>query len=106
MPKGTSRRGRSVMVRSAEFIGWALGGLDREIAETRERLANLTAEAARLRAKIGRTGRASVAAEVGGAPAPKRRRRRGRMSAEARKRLSEATRRRWAERKKKGLNKL
>lgn len=106
MPKGTSRRGRGVMVSSAELIGWALGGLEKEIAETRARLADLTAQAARLRARAGRRGAGSgVEPEVDGAAAP-RRRRRVKMSAEARKRLSEATKRRWAERKKKGLNKL
>ena len=108
MAKRASRRKRSrggVMVRSAEFIGWALGGLEREIAETRERLAALTAQAARLRARVRSTQRGPAAAPSFDEPAVRGRRRR-RMSAQARKRLSEATRKRWAERKKKGLNKL
>jgi hypothetical protein len=95
-----------VVIRSAEFIGWALGGLEKEIAETRARLAELTAEAARLRTRVGGRGAdAAVTAEADGTGKP-RRRRRLRMSAEARKRLSDATKRRWAERKKKGMNKL
>jgi hypothetical protein len=93
------------MVRSAEFMGWALGGLEREIAETRERLSALVAEAGRLRAKVGRAPRGAAASSAEPSP-PRRRRRRGRMSAEARKRLSESTKKRWAERKKKGMNKL
>jgi hypothetical protein len=94
------------MVSSAEFIGWALGGLEKEIAETRARLSALTAQAARLRARVGARGAGpAVEAETDGAASP-RKRRRLKMSAEARKRLSEATKRRWAERKKKGLNKL
>lgn len=107
MAKRTSRRKRGVMVRSAEFIGWALGGLEREIAETRERLAALTAQAAKLRARVGSAQRGPAAAASFDEPAVagRRRRRRG-MSAAARKRLSESTRKRWAERKKKGLNRL
>ena len=44
MARGRPRRtSRDVLLKSAEFIGWALGGLEREIAQTRERLAALTA---------------------------------------------------------------
>jgi hypothetical protein len=89
-------------MKSAEFIGWALGGLEREIAQTRERLSSLTAQAARLRERIGpavlKPAKAS-AADEGGAPAVRKRRRR--MSAEARKRMSEMMKKKWAERRKK-----
>jgi hypothetical protein len=95
---------RDVLLRSADFIGWALGGLEREIAQTRERLAALTAQAAKLRARSGAApGRASAAAD---ASAPARRRRRGRMTAEGRKRISEMMKRRWSEAKKKNKNHL
>jgi hypothetical protein len=93
-----------MVVKSAEFIGWALGGLEREIAQTRERLAALNAEAARLRARI-RTGRSSgpVAAATFDEPRAGRKRTRN-ISAEGRRRISEAMKKRWAEyrRKKKG----
>lgn len=99
MPRGRPRKNQNVLFRSAELIGWALGGLEREIAQTRERLANLTAQAARLRKRAGikgagRTG-AGVVADAG---APQRRRRT--MSPEARKRISEMMKKRWAERRK------
>jgi hypothetical protein len=89
-------------MKSAEFIGWALGGLEREIALTRERLSALTAQAARLRERIGPAVLRSpntTANARDGASAVRRRRRR--MSAEARKRMSEMMKKRWAERRKK-----
>jgi hypothetical protein len=89
-------------MKSAEFIGWALGGLEREIVETKNRLAALTAQAAKLRTKVG--SRSAAAAAPAGPAAPAeggRKRRRRRMSPEARKRISEMMKKRWAERKKK-----
>jgi hypothetical protein len=92
MARGRPRKtGRDVLVRSAEFIGWALGGLEREIAQTRERLAALNAQAVKLRARVGKSAPAE-------GPVSRRQRRR-QLSAEARKRISEGMRRRWAERK-------
>jgi hypothetical protein len=89
-------------MRSAEFLGWALGGLEREIANTRERLATLTAQAARLRRKAGTRMSAARAAASAETPAPKSvRKTRGRMSAAARKRMSERMTKRWAEWRKK-----
>jgi hypothetical protein len=90
-----------VLLRSAELIGWALGGLEREIVETRKRLTVLTDQAARLRSRLGRKGTTGpiVAPNVAGGESPRRRRRR-RMSPEARKRISEMMKKRWAERKK------
>lgn len=117
MPRGRPRKNQDdVLFRSAELVGWALGGLEREILQTRERLASLTAQAAKLRTRLGRPaasgagaapGRTSAAADSGApasaaaAPAARGGRRRRRMSAEARKRISEQMKKRWAERRKK-----
>ena len=108
MPRGRPRKNPTdVLIKSAEFIGWALGGIEREILETRHRLSALTAQANQLRARIGAKGtRAAAPAPAlsgipvvdAAAPAPKRRRRK--MSPEARKRMSEMMKKRWAERKK------
>jgi hypothetical protein len=90
-----------VLLKSAELIGWALGGLEREIVLTRERLSALTAQAAKLRARAGAKGAAAVATAadaISGTPGRKRRRRK--MSPEARKRISEMMKKRWAERRK------
>ena len=103
MPRGRPRKTPDdVLIKSAEFIGWALGGLEREIVETKNRLAALTAQAAKLRTKVG--SRVATAAATVGAATPAaggRKRRRRRMSPEARKRISEMMKKRWAERKKK-----
>jgi hypothetical protein len=95
-----------MLLRSAELIGWAIGGLEREITQTRERLASLTAQAAKLRARAG-AKRGRPAADAGGAevaPAGSakagRKRRRRKMSPETRARLSEMMKKRWAEKKK------
>jgi hypothetical protein len=112
MPRGRPRKSDDdVMLKSAELLGWALGGIEREIAQTQERLAALTAQANRLRARVGKnvasavksagrtvdavTAQASKAVE-GGSKALKRRK----MSPEARRRISEMMKKRWAERKK------
>ena len=104
MPKGRRTRRKSndgVIIKSAEMLGWALGGIEREMVQTRERLAALTQQAAKLRAQVG--ARPATAKERLQAAAetlvPRRRRRR--MSAAARKRISEMMKKRWAERKKK-----
>lgn len=106
MPRGRPRKNpQEILIRSAEMIGWALGGIEREIVQTRERLSALTAQAASLRAKLPATSRGPAAAasfdEPGVAGATTRRRRRRRMSPEARKRISEMMKKRWAERRKK-----
>jgi hypothetical protein len=101
MPRGRPRKNPdAVLIRSAEFIGWALGGLEREIVETKNRLAALTAQAAKLRAKVGSRA-AAASADIAGAIEGGRQRRRRRMSPEARKRISEMMKKRWAERRKK-----
>jgi hypothetical protein len=102
MPRGRPRKSDQVLMRSAEFIGWALGGLEREIAHTRERLSALTKQAARLREKVGQ-GRTAARGESAPAAGGKKRRRR-RMSPEARKRMSEMMKKRWAERRKKAAS--
>ncbi len=101
MPRGRPRKNADdVLVRSAELIGWALGGIEREIAETRERLGALTARAAQLRRQSeGRgpsEGRGGQAVQAAGAEEKAGGSRRRRMSAEGRKRIADAAWRRWA----------
>ena len=91
---GPRKNADEMIVKSAELVGWALGGIEREIVETKSRLAALTAQANALRKKVGKRAEAAVAAA---APAVRRRRR---MSAEARKRISERMSKLWAERRK------
>ena len=107
MPRGRPRKNPDdVLLRSADLIGWALGGIEREILQTRERLASLSSQAAKLRARLGRpeTGPGATTgagAGVEGESTGRRgRRRRRRMSPEARKRISEMMKKRWAERRK------
>jgi hypothetical protein len=104
MPRGRPRKQDSVLMKSAEFIGWALGGLEREIAQTKQRLAMLNEQAARLRARVGAgTPRAAAAArsiEAGDGRAAGRKRKRRNLSPEARKRISDAQKKRWAEQRK------
>lgn len=115
MARGRPRKNpEDVLIRSAELIGWALGGIEREIIETRNKLASLTAQAAQLRNRVGARGTrgqaASTPSTTAAAAMPAeadepaeqgtgRRRRRRRMSPEARKRISEMMKKRWAERK-------
>ena len=92
-------------MKSAEMIGWAIGGLEREIVMTRERLSALTAQANALRAKLPggtRQAAATVGSEAAGtvAASSTRTRRRRKMSPEARQRISEMMTKRWAERRK------
>lgn len=85
---------RKALVGPNEMLAWALGGLEREIAQTRDRLATLNTQAARIRAKLGRNPMAAAIEAAGVAP-----RKRKVMSAAARKRISDAMKKRWAERK-------
>ena len=108
MPRGRPRKTQGdVLVKSAEMIGWAIGGIEREIMSTRERLAALTAQATILRSKLpggsiraaaSRAAAAGVDAAEGAVVEVKRRRRK--MSAEGRKRISDMMKKRWAERRK------
>jgi len=109
MPRGRRRmKADSVLIKSAEWVGWALGGLEREIVETRERLAVLNAEAVKLRSRLGVAAKRGMAAAVesSSAETPVRKRRRRRMSADARKRISELMKKRWSDAKKKNRNRL
>ena len=104
MPRGRPRKQDSVLMKSAEFIGWALGGLEREIAQTKQRLATLNEQAARLRARVGagmaRTAAAAPSFNARSTGTAGRKRKRRKMSPEARKRISEMMKKRWAERRK------
>ena len=100
MPPGRPRKNPDMLFKSAEMIGWAIGGLEREIVATRERLAGLTAQVAKLRARAGIRGTAAAGASEQAGDAGGRKRRRRRMSPEARKRISEMMKKRWAERRK------
>lgn len=103
MPPGRPRKKQGdILIKSAELIGWALGGIEREIGQTKDRLAALTAQATKLRARLG-VGRGSAAAAT---PAAGRKRKRRKMSAESRKRISDMMRKRWAETKKSGKRRL
>ena len=77
MPRGRRRKtSENVLFKSAEWVGWALGGLEREIAETKERLAMLNEQATKLRSRIGVAARRGVAAAVAASssePRPRRR---------------------------------
>jgi hypothetical protein len=97
MPRGRPRKQDDMLMKSAEFIGWALGGLEREIVQTRERLASLNAQAARLRSRMGRRGASSGAAAAATFDEPAAGKKRRNLSAEARKRISDRMKRRWAE---------
>ena len=103
MPRGRPRKNpNDVLIKSAEMLGWALGGIEREIGTTKERLAALSAQANQLRARLGNKVAAVTGAEGTGTEGNGRRRRRRKMSPEARKRISEMMKKRWAERKRKG----
>jgi hypothetical protein len=97
----TSGSVQSKLVRSAEFIGWALAGVENEMDALRARLASLTDQADKLRRRLGRRGATSLAAQEPAAKTRGGRRKRRRMSAEARRRISEMMKKRWAERKRK-----
>ena len=105
MPRGRPRKNkRDVLMKSAELIGWAIGGIEREISQTRERLAALTEQAARMRKRARVRGLSLLTgpapADSSEAPAGNgRKRRRRKMSPEARKRISEMMKKRWAERR-------
>jgi hypothetical protein len=104
MPRGRpTGKGSAARIQSAELINWALGGIEREIAETRVRLAALVAQAAllRRRAGLGRVSGPVPDTLAGAVPGPKARRRRRKLSAEARKKISDRMTRRWAEWRKK-----
>ena len=98
MPRGRARQGKAeaFMVKSGELLGWALGGVEREIAETRKRLSTLMAQAAKLRSRlVSLKGRKTSATSppVGGS------RRSRRPTADASKKRTGVGGKRGAERK-------
>ena len=107
MAKGRPRKTQSgnMLFRSAELIGWAIGGLEREIVETRHKLEALTRQAAQLRSRMGTSsaqGRGPAAAATFDEPGVKTDRpKKRKMSAAARKRISDMQKKRWAEWRKK-----
>ena len=70
-----------------------VGEIDREIARLQQARALLAGESGQ---RTGRAGRKSAAKKTAKSTGPRRRK----LSAEGRKRIAEAMRRRWAERKK------
>jgi hypothetical protein len=98
MARGRRRGAARAVGVSAEVLSWALDGLQREIGQTKERLAELTARAREVRAALDRGGRPAAETTPAAAPAatPRQgRRRKRRLSAEGRKRIREALKRRW-----------
>jgi hypothetical protein len=99
MARGRRRGAARAVGVSAEVLSWALDGLQREIGQTKERLAELTARAREVRAALDRGGRPAAETTPPAAPAaatPRQgRRRKRRLSAEGRKRIREALKRRW-----------
>lgn len=107
MPRGRRRKtSGNDLFKSAEWAGWALAGLEREITKTKERLAMLNAEAVKLRNRLGVAARRGVEAAVAASSAETPKARRRTMSAEGRKRISEMMKKRWIEAKKKNKNRL
>lgn len=82
---------------SRELLTWALHGLEQEITTTRQRLEELESQARRLRSST--RGAAAPAANEGAtaaAASPRKARKRRKLSADARRRIAEAQKRRWA----------
>ncbi len=95
MPRVAQRQ----VILSDEMLTWALQGLEREIAETRKRLETLQAQASALRARVRTPAPAAVSAPAAPPAVEAVPRKRKVMSPEARRRISLAMKRRWAERK-------
>lgn len=95
----TRKATRTSVGGNRELLTWALHGLEQEIATTRQRLADLEAQARRLRAAS--RGAAAPAAESDAASSSPARtpRKRRKLSADARRRIAEAQKRRWAKAK-------
>lgn len=100
MPRGRPRKNApDLLLKSAEIVGWALGGVEREIVLTKDRLAALTAQAAVLRKRLGtRIVAAAAVADVARKEAAGRggKRRTRNLTAEARKAISDRMTKRWA----------
>ena len=107
MPRGRRRKASgNDLFKSAEWAGWALAGLEREITQTKERLALLNEQAAKLRGRLGRSGGGTGGGGAAASSAETPKARRKTMSPEGRKRISEMMKKRWLEAKKKNKNRL
>ena len=93
----TRKSARTGVSGNRELLTWALHGLEQEIATTRQRLQELEAQARQLRGGA-RGASASEAAPAAGRPVKTVRKRR-KLSADARRRIAEAQKRRWAKAK-------
>jgi hypothetical protein len=80
-----------------QLLTWALHGLEQEIARTKQHLAELESQARGLRASA-RTAVPAPAEAAAAVAAPKARKKR-KLSADARKRIADAQKRRWAKAK-------
>ncbi len=98
MPRGRAKPGKAeaFMVKSGKLLGWTLGRVEREIAETRSRLSTLMAQAAKLRTRlVSLKGRKTSAASRPASGS----RRRPRRTSHASKRRTGVGGKRGAERK-------
>jgi hypothetical protein len=92
------RSTKTVIGGSRELLTWALQGLEQEIGATRQRLQGLESQARTLRASargVIAAVVASAAPVAAAAVAPTVRKKR-KLSADARKRIADAQKRRWA----------
>lgn len=87
---------------SRELLTWALQGLEQEIATTRQRLQDLESQGRAIRAAARGTATTAATTDATSATsataAPKVRKKR-KLSADARRRIAEAQKRRWAKAK-------
>lgn len=97
-----STQTRKAATTNSEWLAWALEGIEHAIAATRQRLEDLEAQARQLRSgRAVAAPAASMAPVAESAPAKaKKRASKGtaqrKLSADARKRIAEAQKRRWA----------
>ena len=82
---------------SQELLTWALQGLEQEITTVRQRLQELESQARTLRASSrGRAAAGGNTSEASAAAAAPTVRKKRKLSADARRRIAEAQKRRWA----------
>jgi cell division protein FtsB len=85
---------------NSELLTWALHGLEQEIATTRQRLQDLEAQARQLRSGTRGAARAAAADDTASAATGTGKvRKKRKLSADARRRIAEAQKRRWAKAK-------
>ena len=80
-----------------ELLTWALSGLEQMIATTRQRLQDLESQARKLRASS--RGSAAAASDAPATESAPKARKKRKLSADARRRIAEAQKRRWAKAK-------